>query len=122
MQIGMASIKSHSGVRAILLREGEVLGDRRFNLHLHLVVHVPLGLTPAAVDNNDVDKDECNNDANDRSNTDAVTVDDGRLLNFLLLVQRLEALIGWMGESRTDCIKDTQWLDLSAVGLLVDHD
>ena len=118
----MAPMRSHCGVRTILLRQGKVLGDRRFNLHLHLAVHVSLGLASAAIDNDDVDKDKGNNDANDCSNTDSVTVNNSCLLNFLLLVQCLQALIGWLGESRTDCIEDAQRLDLPAVGFLVDND
>jgi len=89
---------------------------------LHLVVHVPLGLTPAAVDNDHVDEDEGDHDAYDSGNTNSITVDHGSLLNLFLHVQRLEALVGRVSEASADGVEDAQRLDLAAIGFLVDDD
>ena len=89
---------------------------------MHLIVHVPLSLTPAAVDNDYVDENKCDHNANDCANTDAVTVDNGSLLNFLFHVQRLETLIGRMSKAGTDGIEDAQGFNLTTIRFLVYHD
>lgn len=89
---------------------------------MHLVVHVSLGLAPAAVDNEHVDEDQGDYDANDSANTDAFAIDDGCLLNFLLHVQRLETLVRRGSETRADSVEDAQRFNLAAISLLVDYD
>lgn len=89
---------------------------------MHLVVHVPLGLTPAAVDNEHVDEDESDHNAYDSGNTNAITIDNGGLLNLFLHVQRLEALVGRVSEASADGVEDAQRLDLATIGFLVDDD
>ena len=105
----------------VFLGQCEVLRNSRLNLHLHLVVHVPLCLATAAVDDDDVDQDEGDNDGDNGSNTDAVTIHDGRGLHSLFHMEGLKALVRRLCEACTDGIEHADWLDLTTVGLLIDH-
>ena len=105
--------------RLVLVGEGEVLRHSRLDLHLHLIVHVPLRLASAAVHNHYIDSDKRENDSNNESGTNAVTINDIGLEHGLLFVESLEALVGRLCETGANCIEHAQRLDLSTVSLLV---
>jgi hypothetical protein len=52
-------LKSHSSDRwlSFSLRKSEVLADRTFDLHLHLILHFSFGISSVAINNDDIEQD-----------------------------------------------------------------
>lgn len=88
---------------------------------MHLVVHVALGFASAAVNDHDIDQDQSNDDTYDQSSAYA-SVLDLCARNYALFVQSFQTDIRSIGEAGADSIENTQWLNLSTVGFLVDDD
>jgi len=110
-----------NSVRIVLVCQSEVLRHRWLDLHLHLVVHVALGFASAAVNDHDIDQDQSNDDTYDQSSAYA-SVLDLCARNYALFVQSFQTDIRSIGEAGADSIENTQWLNLSTVGFLVDDD
>jgi len=88
---------------------------------LHLAVHFTLSLASAAVNDHDVDDNECNDDSNDQTRVDAFVLNRSTT-HYALFVQSLETHVGSVCETGANSVENTKGLNLSTVGLLVDDD